>query len=324
MVLSIEDLIAPPDQFLRLGELPDTVDEPFRFRRRRTGLAALWKVIRESPRAIAAAVVLHVGFLAALALNLEHMIPQTPPTPSRIIHAYIVDASRLQAQKQQIREAKERVLAEEAERRKLQEQQAAETQRAQEEQERQQREAAEARQRLAAQEAKRLAAEKAEAERLAAEKAKAEHLTKLKRQREVKRKRAEELAMLEEQRKRATPQLKEPQPAPVVPQAPPSEAAAPSSSQSIEVNANPVVRVPPRYPALALRQGIEGVVTVEFIIARDGSVKDPVVVSSKPPGIFDQAVMKVIGGWKFEPRMVNGVPVEQRARQDVYFRLREA
>lgn len=325
VVLSIEDLAAPPDQFLRLGELPDTADEPLRFRRRRTGFAALWKAIRESPRAIAAAVVLHVGFIAALAFNLEQMIPQTPPTPSRVIHAYIVDTSRLQAQQQQMREAKERVLAEEAERRKLQEQRAVEAQRAQEEKERQQREAAEAQQRLADTQAKaeRIAAEKAEAERLAAEKAKAEHLAKLKRQREAKRRRAEELAMLEEQRKPVAPQLKEPQPAPV-PQTPPSEAPAPSPSQSIEVNVNPVVRVPPQYPALALRQGIEGVVTVEFTIAKDGSVKDPVVVSSKPSGIFDQAVMKVIGRWKFEPHMVNGVPIEQRARQDVYFKLRNA
>jgi protein TonB len=89
----------------------------------------------------------------------------------------------------------------------------------------------------------------------------------------------------------------------------------------IDTNVVPTLRIPPVYPARALRSGIEGVVTVEFTISADGSVKDAVVVKAKPPKIFDKAVLKSITRWKFSPDMVDGKPVEKRARQDVKFKL---
>jgi periplasmic protein TonB len=93
------------------------------------------------------------------------------------------------------------------------------------------------------------------------------------------------------------------------------------SKPKIDTNVVPTLRIPPVYPARALRSGIEGVVTVEFTIAVDGSVKDPVIVKSKPPKIFDKAVLKSITKWKFNPDMVDGNAVEKRARQDVKFKL---
>jgi protein TonB len=89
----------------------------------------------------------------------------------------------------------------------------------------------------------------------------------------------------------------------------------------IDTNVVPTLRIPPVYPSRALRSGIEGVVTVEFTIGVDGSVKDPKIVKAKPPKIFDKAVLKAITRWKFNPDMVNGKPVEKRARQDVKFKL---
>lgn len=89
----------------------------------------------------------------------------------------------------------------------------------------------------------------------------------------------------------------------------------------IDTNVIPTLRIPPVYPSRALRSGIEGVVTVEFTIGIDGSVKNPEIVKAKPPKIFDKAVLKAITRWKFNPDMVNGVPVEKRARQDVKFKL---
>lgn len=89
----------------------------------------------------------------------------------------------------------------------------------------------------------------------------------------------------------------------------------------IDTSVVPTLRIPPVYPARALRSGIEGIVTVEFTIAIDGSVKDPVIVKAKPPKIFDKAVLKSISKWKFNPDIVNGKPVEKRARQDVKFKL---
>lgn len=83
----------------------------------------------------------------------------------------------------------------------------------------------------------------------------------------------------------------------------------------------PTVKIPPTYPPRALRAGIEGHVTVEFTIAADGSVKDPVIVDAEPPEIFDDAVLHAIVKWKFNPEIADGQPVEKRARQVVRFKL---
>ena len=61
---------------------------------------------------------------------------------------------------------------------------------------------------------------------------------------------------------------------------------------------------------------------VEFIIAIDGSVKNPVIINAKPPKIFDSAVLKAISKWKYNPDMIDGKPVEKKARQDVKFKLK--
>lgn len=94
------------------------------------------------------------------------------------------------------------------------------------------------------------------------------------------------------------------------------------SKPNIDINVVPTLRIPPVYPLRALRSGIQGVVTVEFIIAIDGSVKNPVIINAKPPKIFDSAVLKAISKWKYNPDMIDGKPVEKKARQDVKFKLK--
>lgn len=94
-------------------------------------------------------------------------------------------------------------------------------------------------------------------------------------------------------------------------------------SPVVASNLVPTLKIPPIYPQQALRMGIEGIVTVEFIIAVDGSVKNPKIVKARPEKIFDQAVLQAIKRWKYQPEMVNGKPVERRARQDISFNLEE-
>lgn len=91
----------------------------------------------------------------------------------------------------------------------------------------------------------------------------------------------------------------------------------------IATNLVPTLKTKPSYPPRALRSGVEGVVTVEFTIAVDGSVKDPVIIKSNPPKIFDRSVLKAIKKWKFNPETVDGKTVEKRARQDVHFKLQK-
>tara|TARA_B110000014_G_scaffold190740_1_gene139515 strand:+ start:9 stop:692 length:684 start_codon:yes stop_codon:yes gene_type:complete len=92
---------------------------------------------------------------------------------------------------------------------------------------------------------------------------------------------------------------------------------------NIDSNVVPSLRIPPTYPKRALRSGIEGVVTVEFTITIDGSVKDAEIIEAKPPNIFDKSVLRAISKWKFNPDMVDGKPVEKRARQDIKFTLKK-
>jgi len=91
----------------------------------------------------------------------------------------------------------------------------------------------------------------------------------------------------------------------------------------LATNLVPTLKTKPSYPPRALRSGVEGIVTVEFTIAVDGSVKDPKIIKSDPPKIFDRSVLKAIKKWKFNPETVDGKTVERRARQDIHFRLQK-
>ena len=110
---------------------------------------------------------------------------------------------------------------------------------------------------------------------------------------------------------------------PAVPVEQPAAAIAPATgAPEIDVTAVPTYRSPPLYPPRAQRAGIEGSVTVEFTITTDGGVKDPRVVTADPPEVFNEAVLNAILKWKFNPKVVDGRPVERRARQVVIFTLR--
>ncbi len=90
-------------------------------------------------------------------------------------------------------------------------------------------------------------------------------------------------------------------------------------------DAVPLVRVPPQYPERAAQRGIEGRVLVEFTITKSGSVKDAKVVAAEPSDIFNAAAVKSVMQWKYNPKVENGKPVEQRGqRTSVVFKLDQA
>lgn len=90
-------------------------------------------------------------------------------------------------------------------------------------------------------------------------------------------------------------------------------------------DAVPLVRVPPQYPERAAQRGIEGRVLVEFTITKSGSVKDAKVIAAEPSDIFNAAAVKSVLQWKYNPKVENGKPVEQRGmRTSVVFRLDQA
>ncbi len=83
----------------------------------------------------------------------------------------------------------------------------------------------------------------------------------------------------------------------------------------------PIVRIAPQYPRKALMAKIEGWVKIKFTITAGGTVSNPEVVDAKPRRIFDREAIRAILKFKFKPKIVNGVGVEQVATQTIEFDL---
>lgn len=75
-----------------------------------------------------------------------------------------------------------------------------------------------------------------------------------------------------------------------------------------------------RYPDLARKAGIEGRVTVQYVVDENGDVQDPVVVRGIGGGC-DEEAMRVVGLAKFEPGKQRGRAVKVRMSTSVNFRL---
>jgi TonB family protein len=66
-------------------------------------------------------------------------------------------------------------------------------------------------------------------------------------------------------------------------------------------------RVEPRYPETARGTGLQGVIALDVVVGRDGSV-----LAMKPlngPDVLAQSAMDALRWWKFEPYNVNGQPI---------------
>jgi protein TonB len=76
-------------------------------------------------------------------------------------------------------------------------------------------------------------------------------------------------------------------------------------------DAVPLVRISPDYPEGALRRGLEGRVLLEFTIGRSGAVENARVIAAEPNSIFNAAALKAVRQWRYNPKIKNGVAVEQ-------------
>ncbi len=81
------------------------------------------------------------------------------------------------------------------------------------------------------------------------------------------------------------------------------------------------VRIPPDYPLIARRRGIEGWVRVQLIVDKSGHVDNVEVLAAEPPGIFDESVRRCVLAWQFQPGTVEGVPVRSKVETTVRFTL---
>jgi len=102
-----------------------------------------------------------------------------------------------------------------------------------------------------------------------------------------------------------------------------SEQTAVAEKPQVQVSAEVmekllIHRVEPTYPAEARRANLQGIIALDIVVGRDGSV-----ASMRPlngPDILARAAMDALRWWKFEPYRVNGEPVVAETTVAVEFK----
>ncbi|HSY12705.1 MAG TPA: TonB family protein [Verrucomicrobiae bacterium] len=80
-----------------------------------------------------------------------------------------------------------------------------------------------------------------------------------------------------------------------------------------------VHKVTPQYPPLAKQARIQGVVVLQALIGKDGSIQNLHVVSGHP--MLTNAALEAVKEWKYKPYYLNGEPVEVETTINVNFSL---
>jgi len=110
---------------------------------------------------------------------------------------------------------------------------------------------------------------------------------------------------------------------------PPAAAGSPRpgvAAQYGPIRVGGVIKSPTRifsvnaiYPEEAKAAGIEGAVVMRITIGEDGSVTNVVVLRSVP--MLDEAAIESVLQWRYQPTLLNGVPVEVEMNATVNFAL---
>ena len=103
----------------------------------------------------------------------------------------------------------------------------------------------------------------------------------------------------------------------------PESAPRPRVAELGEPGVNPPRKISgefARYPEAARKRKVSGIVTVSMVISETGVPEELQVVESGGP-ILDEAVLKAVSEWRFEPPSRDGRPVRLRYRIRQHFRL---
>lgn len=80
-------------------------------------------------------------------------------------------------------------------------------------------------------------------------------------------------------------------------------------------------KVQPQYPPLARQARIQGVVVLQALIGKDGSIQNLHVVSGHP--MLTNAALEAVKEWRYKPYYLNSEPVEVETTINVNFTLSE-
>jgi protein TonB len=73
----------------------------------------------------------------------------------------------------------------------------------------------------------------------------------------------------------------------------------------------PIVKVAPIYPQRALSRGIEGFCVVQYVVTKQGTIRDPFVIEDQcTSSLFHRASIQAALKFKYKPRVIDGQAVE--------------
>ncbi len=73
----------------------------------------------------------------------------------------------------------------------------------------------------------------------------------------------------------------------------------------------PIVKVAPIYPQRALSRGVEGFCVVQYVVTRNGTIRDPFVIEDQcTSSLFHRASVQAAMKFKYKPRVIDGQAVE--------------
>jgi protein TonB len=97
------------------------------------------------------------------------------------------------------------------------------------------------------------------------------------------------------------------------------------SSASAQTRAKPnyLKNPAPTYPEAARRAGQEGLALLSVSVSRDGVPEEVEIRKSSGFYLLDEAAVRAVRKWKFQPAGVGGIPIASRVEIPIRFRLDE-
>lgn len=82
-----------------------------------------------------------------------------------------------------------------------------------------------------------------------------------------------------------------------------------------------IKKIPPVYPQLAKSARVSGIVHLQAVIAKDGTIQELKVLGG--PALLIQAAVDAVKQWVYRPTLLNGEPVQVETTIDVNFTLNQ-
>jgi protein TonB len=111
---------------------------------------------------------------------------------------------------------------------------------------------------------------------------------------------------------------------PPVANAKPAQPPAPAAPIRVSTGAQAALLIfapKPAYPPLAKAARVQGVVKLQAVIARDGTIKNLQVVSGPP--LLVAVALTAVQQWRYRPTLLNAETVEVATEIDVNFTLNQ-